>query len=191
MAAIDFGHQPCRVVKHVVCVGAHNHNGKRRHQQALVNVQQSIGRGSAGTDINTIPISAIERIEVLRDGASAQYGSDAIAGVINIILKSSDSAGSVDAEFGQTYEGDGETFRIGANKGFAIGDSGFINLTAEYLDRGETNRAGPDSLRVSPARVTQRIGNADMSGGSFWFNAELPVSDNAQFYAFGVGFLKT
>jgi len=160
-------------------------NGKRRHQQALVNVQQSIGRGSAGTDINTIPISAIERIEVLRDGASAQYGSDAIAGVINIILKSSDSAGSVDAEIGQTYEGDGDTYRIGANKGFAIGDGGFINLTAEYLDRGETNRAGPDSLRVSPARVTQRIGNADMSGGSFWFNAELPVSDSARFYAFG------
>lgn len=62
-------------------------NGKRRHQQALVNVQQTIGRGSAGTDINAIPLSAIARVEVLRDGAAAQYGSDAIAGVINIILK--------------------------------------------------------------------------------------------------------
>jgi iron complex outermembrane receptor protein len=63
-------------------------NGKRRHQQALVNVQQTIGRGSAGTDINAIPMSAIHHIEVLRDGAAAQYGSDAIAGVINIVLKS-------------------------------------------------------------------------------------------------------
>lgn len=160
-------------------------NGKRRHQQALVNVQQSIGRGSAGTDINTIPISAIERIEVLRDGASAQYGSDAIAGVINIILKHSDSAGSIDAEVGQTYEGDGETVRIGANKGFGLGKDGFVNLTAEYLDRGETNRAGPDSLRVNPARVTQRIGDADMSGHSFWMNAELPISEQSRLYAFG------
>ncbi|KFN43495.1 TonB-dependent receptor plug domain-containing protein [Arenimonas oryziterrae] len=158
-------------------------NGKRRHQQALVNVQQSIGRGSAGTDINSIPVTAIERIEVLRDGASAQYGSDAIAGVINIILKNQSDGGSVNAEIGQTYEGDGETWRVGANAGFKIGD-GFLNLTAEYLDRGETNRAGPDSLRVSPPAVTQRIGDADMQSKAIWFNSALPVGAG-ELYAFG------
>lgn len=159
-------------------------NGKRRHQQALVNVQQTIGRGSAGTDINAIPISAIERIEVLRDGASAQYGSDAIAGVINIILKDDADGGSVNAEVGQTSKGDGETYRVGANAGFKIGDEGFLNLTAEYLDRGETNRAGPDLLRVSPPRVTQRIGDADMTSKAIWFNSEIPFG-SAEFYAFG------
>ncbi len=158
-------------------------NGKRRHQQALVNVQQSIGRGSAGTDINAIPVSSIARIEVLRDGASAQYGSDAIAGVINIILKDQGDGGSVNAEIGTTREGDGDTWRVGANGGFKIGD-GFLNLTAEYLDRGETNRAGPDSLRVSPPRVTQRIGDADLTSKALWFNAGLPVG-GAELYAFG------
>ena len=158
-------------------------NGKRRHQQALVNVQQSIGRGSAGTDINAIPVSAIKRIEILRDGASAQYGSDAISGVINIILNDQDSGGAINAEIGQTSKGDGETFRVGINGGFALGD-GFINLTAEVLDRKETNRAGPDILRVSPPRVTQRIGDADMVNNAIWFNSEIPFGTNT-FYAFG------
>jgi iron complex outermembrane receptor protein len=158
-------------------------NGKRRHQQALVNVQQSIGRGSAGTDINTIPVSAIERIEVLRDGASAQYGSDAIAGVINIILKKQSEGGTITAEYGETKEGDGETFKFGANGGFKIG-SGFINLTLEHVDRGETNRAGPDSLRVSPPRVTQRIGDADTKSNLFWANGEFPLGDS-ELYFFG------
>src|SRR5918999_2442060 len=120
-------------------------NGKRRHQQSLLNVQQTIARGSAGYDINTIPASAIERIEVLRDGAAAQYGSDAIAGVINIILKKQTDATDVSLEGGQFYEGDGETYALGANTGFAVGGDGYVNLTAEYRDRGETNRAGPDS----------------------------------------------
>lgn len=158
-------------------------NGKRRHQQALVNVQQSIGRGSAGTDINTIPVSSIERIEVLRDGASALYGSDAIAGVINIILKRKSDGGTITAEYGETREGDGETFKFGANGGFKIG-KGFINLTAEHVDRGETNRAGPDSLRVSPPRVTQRIGDADTKSSLLWANGEIPFGDT-DFYFFG------
>ncbi len=158
-------------------------NGKRRHQQALVNVQQSIGRGSAGTDINAIPIASIKRIEVLRDGASAQYGSDAIAGVINIILQDSNEDGSITTEAGTTSEGDGDTYRFGINKGFSIGD-GFINLTAEYVNRGETNRAGPDVLRVDPPRVTQRIGDADTETQAFAFNARFPIGD-AELYAFG------
>ena len=84
-------------------------NGKRRHQQALVNVQQTIGRGSAGTDINAIPLSAIQRIEVLRDGAAAQYGSDAIAGVINIVLKQGAEAASSAWPAAPPAKGDGDT----------------------------------------------------------------------------------
>ena len=121
-------------------------NGKRRHQQALVNVQQTIARGSAGTDINAIPVSAIERIEVLRDGAAAQYGSDAISGVINIVLRRQTGETQVNFEAGQTYEGDGTVLHGGVNTGFELGDDGgFLNLTVEYRDREETNRAGKDS----------------------------------------------
>lgn len=159
-------------------------NGKRRHQQALVNVQQTIGRGSAGTDINAIPLSAIERIEVLRDGAAAQYGSDAIAGVINIVLKNTTDQSKLTAQAGQTYEGDGESYHAGFNTGFAFGDEGFLNLTAEYRDRGETNRAGPDSLRVDPPRVTQRIGDPDALDKYLWLNSGMNAGDG-ELYLFG------
>ncbi|WP_257388344.1 TonB-dependent receptor plug domain-containing protein [Tahibacter caeni] len=159
-------------------------NGKRRHQQALVNVQQTIGRGSAGTDINTIPIAAIERIEVLRDGASAQYGSDAIAGVINIILKDQTDHTDIGVEVGETYAGDGDQYRGALNTGFKLGDGGFLNLTLDYLKRLETNRAGPDSLRVDPPRVTQRLGEADMESKQLWLNAALPLA-GGELYAFG------
>ncbi|HVI58399.1 MAG TPA: TonB-dependent receptor [Luteimonas sp.] len=158
-------------------------NGKRRHQQALVNVQQTIGRGSAGTDINAIPVSAIEHVEVLRDGAAAQYGSDAISGVINIVLKrSTDTSGSL--EVGQTYAGDGDVIHGGINTGFALANDGFLNFTFEYRDRGETNRAGPDSLRVDPPRVTQRLGDADAKDAYLWMNAGVPLGAG-ELYWFG------
>lgn len=159
-------------------------NGKRRHQQALVNVQQTIARGSAGTDINAIPVSAIERIEVLRDGAAAQYGSDAISGVINIVLKRQTKDTELSFEYGKTREDDGEVVHGGINTGFELGDDGFINLTAEYRNRGETNRAGKDSLRVSPARVTQRIGDADSKDAYLWLNGGLGVG-GGELYWFG------
>ena len=159
-------------------------NGKRRHQQALVNVQQTIARGSAGTDINAIPVSAVDRIEVLRDGAAAQYGSDAIAGVINIILKTQTDHTDVSFLTGQTYEGDGRVLHGSVNTGFKLGDGGFLNLSAEYRDREETNRAGPDSLRVSPPRVTQRLGDADATDAYLWMNGELPVGAG-ELYWFG------
>jgi iron complex outermembrane receptor protein len=158
-------------------------NGKRRHQQALLNVQQTIARGEAGTDINAIPVSSIDHVEVLRDGASAQYGSDAIAGVINIILKDQ-TRGDISVQGGQTYEGDGGNGFIGVNKGFGIGEKGFFNVTGEYRDRGETNRAGADSLRVDPPRVTQRIGDADSKDGAIWYNTDVPAGGGS-FYAFG------
>jgi iron complex outermembrane receptor protein len=161
-------------------------NGKRRHQQALVNVQQTIARGSAGTDINAIPVTAIERIEVLRDGAAAQYGSDAIAGVINVVLKRQTKETQLFFEAGQTREGDGEVLHGGLNTGFELGDDGYINLTAEYRDRGETNRAGPDSLRVSPPRVTQRIGDADAKDAYLWLNGAVGLGGNGgELYWFG------
>lgn len=159
-------------------------NGKRRHQQALVNVQQTIGRGSAGTDINAIPISAIERIEVLRDGAAAQYGSDAISGVINIILKSQTDHTDVSVEGSQYYAGDGEMLHGSVNTGFKLGSEGFLNLSAEARNRNETNRAGPDSLRVDPPRVTQRLGDADAKDYYLWWNGGLPVG-TGELYWFG------
>jgi iron complex outermembrane receptor protein len=160
-------------------------NGKRRHQQALVNVQQTIGRGSAGTDINAIPMSAIQRIEVLRDGAAAQYGSDAIAGVINIVLKNQTNETQLSGTVGGTTEGGGELRQGSVNKGWTIGDGGYINLTAEARHRGETNRAGVDTLRVDPPRVTQRIGDSLAKDQYFWWNSAIPVSSEGEVYVFG------
>ena len=161
-------------------------NGKRRHQQALVNVQQTVGRGSAGTDINAIPMSAISRIEVLRDGAAAQYGSDAIAGVINIVLKEGPGRGLASLSGGTTAEGDGDTYGASAYRGFALGsDGGFLSLAVEGRRRGETNRAGVDSLRVTPARVTQRIGDSLAKDAYVWTNAMLPLKHGGELYWFG------
>lgn len=160
-------------------------NGKRRHQQALVNVQQTIGRGSAGTDINAIPLSAIQSIEVLRDGAAAQYGSDAIAGVINIILKKGATNGSLSASAGTTDEGDGDNYSASANRGFALGaDGGYLNLSVEARKRDETNRAGPDTLRVNPPRVTQRLGDSNAKDYYLWMNSAIPTA-GGELYAFG------
>ena len=170
-------------------------NGKRRHQQALVNVQQTIARGSAGTDINAIPVSAIERIEVLRDGAAAQYGSDAIAGVINIILKQQTDHTDVSLMAGETYEGDGRVLHGALNTGFAIGEAGFLNLTAEYRDRGATNRAGLatdnvlgwyDQAEFDAGRrdVKLHLGDADAKDAYLWMNGEVPVGAG-ELYWFG------
>ena len=118
-------------------------NGKRRHTSALVHLNGSIGRGSTGVDLNAIPVSAIERIEVLRDGAAAQYGSDAIAGVINIVTRSGATPLTLTFKGGATTHSDGELLDGGANYGFRIG-RGALNVTAEYRDRNATNRAGND-----------------------------------------------
>jgi len=117
-------------------------NGKRRHTGALIHVNTSVGRGAAGVDMNAIPASAIKRIEVLRDGAAAQYGSDAIAGVINIVLKDDGSAGSLNVSYGGYSEGDGETITVNASNSFELGDSGYLTASFEYRDRENTNRAG-------------------------------------------------
>jgi iron complex outermembrane recepter protein len=163
-------------------------NGKRRHQSALVNLFGTRGRGNSGTDLNTIPIAAIERIEVLRDGAAAQYGSDAIAGVINIVLKKAVGEFNANANYGAhkaSYRFDNQAFdggnlNLNANYGIQLGRDGILNLTADYNGRNHTQRAnvGPDIAR-------RQFGDAQIRNLSLWANAELPLSENTQFYAFG------
>ena len=168
-------------------------NGKRRHKSALLHVNSSVGRGTSGTDFNAIPSAAIERIEVLRDGAAAQYGSDAIAGVINIVLKNDINTGDVDTYWGQTYEGDGDTWNANANYGVKVGESGFLNLTAEWRDRYRTNRAGPtgtrqyDWVEVDPGRPPDAIleikdANGNVTGEKpVWFDRREYYFDRKNF----------
>ena len=180
-------------------------NGKRRHASALIHVNRSVGRGNAGTDLNAIPVSAIKRIEVLRDGASAQYGSDAVAGVINIILKDSYD-GALRSSVGQTYESDGTRYTARLNKGFQVGEDGVLHAALEFSDRGATNRAGlsgskqyNDSviengvLTLDPGnkerdfpRRNFRIGDAELDQFSGAFNYSNPINGTgAEVYAFG------
>ncbi len=159
-------------------------NGKRRHQQAVVAVQQNVGRGNAGTDMNAIPVTAIDRVEVLRDGAAAQYGSDAIAGVINIILKD-DIGTRAWAHYGRTSEGEANK-QVGINTGFALGESGTFNLSLEWQDKDEINRAPKTDWfgSITEPRQLLLVGEAAMEAQQIWFNAELPVG-NGGLYAFG------
>ncbi len=119
-------------------------NGKRRHSSALVNVNGSIGRGSVSVDFNAFPSSAVQRIEVLRDGASAQYGSDAIAGVINVILRK-DIGWGFDATYGATKEGDGRDLKLAAYAGTKLGQSGALFLTAYSREHSPTSRGAFDT----------------------------------------------
>ncbi|MEP0303059.1 MAG: TonB-dependent receptor plug domain-containing protein, partial [Maribacter dokdonensis] len=116
-------------------------NGKRKNLSALLYTQTSPGRGETGADISAIPTDAIKRVEILRDGASAQYGSDAIAGVMNIILKDSPNEGSATLRTGITSEGDGEMFGVAINNGSTIGeDKGFVNYTLDLSKVNQANR---------------------------------------------------
>lgn len=162
-------------------------NGKRRHQQALVAVQQNVGRGNAGTDLSAIPLSAISRVEILRDGAAAQYGSDAIAGVINIVLKASEG-GSVSTQYRTTSEGDGDTVDFAANYGMAVGDEGSLNVTFEFKDADEMNRANETTWfgSITEPRQLLLVGEGAVESTSLWANFQLPVGDgDGELYAFG------
>ncbi len=126
-------------------------DGKRRHTTANLAVDGgSPYQGSATVDLSLIPVSAIDHIEVLQDGAAAQYGSDAIAGVVNIILKKSDDVGTISATGGQYYEGDGDTGAWSINKGFALGPDGFLNVTAEERYHGFSRQGGADYRFSNP-----------------------------------------
>ena len=117
-------------------------NGKRKNMSSLVYTQTSPGRGETGADISAIPQDAIERVEILRDGASAQYGSDAIAGVMNIILKKNATLGSTTIRGGITGKGDGEMIGVALNNGSTVGERGFVNYTADFSKISLANRPG-------------------------------------------------
>jgi len=127
-------------------------NGKRRHQFSALNLNVAPGRGTVVTDLNSIPSSAIKRIEVLRDGGAAQYGSDAIAGIVNLVLNDGADGGIVDATAGIYNEGDGETFKIAFNHGLPLGgDGGFFNYSLEFFDFAGTNRSDSFDGALYPA----------------------------------------
>lgn len=168
-------------------------NSKRRHQSALVNVNGSVGRGSAAVDLNAIPLAAVESIEVLRDGASAQYGSDAIAGVVNLRLREEREGGKTTVSFGEyntevvtergrRKEHDGQTITVSGWSGLPLGDEGFLTLSAEYRDRQPTSRGDFDSRVLAlpnpeASRVTSRYGDSEMRDATLYANAGLPIGD--------------
>jgi iron complex outermembrane receptor protein len=147
-------------------------NGKRKNMSSLIYTQTSPGRGETGADISAIPTDAIERVEILRDGASAQYGSDAIAGVMNIILKKRTDGGAVTLKTGMTGKGDGKMFGISLNNGSAVGEKGFINYTIDLSKVGLANRPGKLSAADEaaywgvPLATTQAFLNLKPDGGN-------------------------
>ena len=161
-------------------------DGKRRHTGAVVNINGTQGRGSAPVDLNAIPIAAIERVEVLRDGAAAQYGSDAIAGVINIVLKQGAKGGVLTGEIGSTDRGDGQRGQVGASFGFALGDTGWLRLAAEAGHQQRSNRAGVDTrdAATEPRRgqVNNRLGDPDTTQQSLLLNGQVALTDGVQLY---------
>jgi iron complex outermembrane receptor protein len=187
-------------------------NGKRQHLSAFVNQVGTRGRGNSGTDLNAIPEAAIDRIEILRDGASAQYGSDAIAGVINIVLRKDvkhlniniGESGYYDHKYNalnhvdpsQYYTGtqvDGKTFTLGLNYGLPIGKhGGFINVGANFMDQGKTFRAVPDTNIATnpnalPIDIWRRaFGDGSVTSGGGMYNLEIPIAGTKTvFYSFG------
>lgn len=148
-------------------------NGKRRHSVALVNLFGARNRGNTGTDLNAIPLLAIDRVEVLRDGAAAQYGSDAIAGVMNIALKR-DQGCQTASGYSQYTAGDGKSQLNSGYCGFEWGDGGFLAVTGEWSKRGRSDRSEADNPRI--------IGDTKIDNTTLYLNGELPVSDNATMY---------
>jgi iron complex outermembrane receptor protein len=162
-------------------------NGKRRHASAVVNVNGTQGRGSAPVDLNAIPLSAIDHIEVLRDGAAAQYGSDAIAGVINIILKKGAAGGDAEIGFGEYQERDGKQVSLRGSTGFNLGENGWVRIAVDAADRDPTNRAGADYRNTADPRygkVNQRFGDPETKPRVLFLNSQYRVSDDIDWYAF-------
>ncbi len=185
-------------------------NGWRRHQMALVNTfAYGMGAGTTGVDLNAIPSSAIDRIDVLRDGASAQYGSDAIAGVVNMVLKEGQFTPFLNTSVGRyhpdNYADDGTTANLNGGWGIGIG-RGSLGLFGEFLDRQPTNRAWPDPYEDAGTGVTDSIvngriivkRNAAPQPNHHWgdglekdvvtmANFRLPLNDKGttEFYSFG------
>ena len=170
-------------------------NGKRRHRASVISfLGGGVNDGAQGPDLSIIPAIALYRLEVLRDGASAQYGSDAIAGVMNFVLRDDASGGSVEAKFGRHYEGDGDTFTIAANVGMPLAADGFLNLSGEFKQADPTTRsvqradaqglidAGNNAVRQPAAQIW----GAPEIRGDYKLFANLGVPTGAgELYAFG------
>ena len=159
-------------------------NGKRYHQSALIGTFGTRGRGNTGTDLNTIPIAAIDHIEILRDGAAAQYGSDAIAGVINIVLKSATKKEATAYLHSGLYpKGDGSMLNGGVNYGLKLGEKGFLNLTGEVLSKAKTFRPADDQYVDSNGRVL--FGDASYTNSSLFMNSEFSLTELTKIYSSG------
>ena len=176
-------------------------NGKRRHRSALVQFfAPAAGNGAHGVDVGMIPGIAIQRVEVLRDGAAAQYGSDAIAGVINFEMKDASDGAEVQLQFGQHYEGE-DSFKAAANAGFALPSNGFLNISLEHVDNDALSRGvqRPDAQALIDSGVSgvgadapfgdsplvQTWGRPETRGTRFFLNSGFLVSDSTQFYLQG------
>lgn len=176
-------------------------NGKRRHRSALVQFfAPAAGNGSHGVDVAMIPSMAIKNVQVLRDGAAAQYGSDAIAGVINFELRDDTDGAEIQVQYGEFYEGESST-KIGANLGFEAGENGFINATLEYADNDALSRGviRPDAQALLDAGVqgvgadtpfgdapfTQTWGRPETSATRFFVNAGWELDNGSELYMFG------
>jgi len=163
-------------------------NGKRRHTSATLNIS-GINAGAAPSDLDLIPIGAIDHVEVLRDGAAAQYGSDAIAGVINVILKA-DTSGTAVSTVGQGYDGKKQTVQQNLNKGFEIGHEGIVQLALDARSQNDDNKASANGY--SQAEALDRAGKVTYGGYgtpkinllTLGYNAELPLQDDLSLYSF-------
>jgi iron complex outermembrane receptor protein len=163
-------------------------NGKRRHTSATLNIS-GINAGAAPSDLDLIPISAIDHVEVLRDGAAAQYGSDAIAGVINVFLKA-DTSGTAVSTAGQGYDGKKQTVQQSLNKGFEIGHDGILQLALDARSQNDDNKASANGY--SQAEALDRAGKVTYGGYgtpkinllTLGYNAELPLQDDLTLYSF-------
>ena len=175
-------------------------DGTRRHRSALVNLQLAplgtVNQGSQGVDFATFPSAAIKSVEVLRDGASAQYGSDAIAGVVNVILKDADEGFTISGQYGEYDENDGERSTVSANGGLSLGGNGFLNLTGEYATTDTTSRgkARPDAADIADIvgksavpynGLGQRWGDPELESYTGVFNTGYNVTDNVELYGNG------
>ncbi|MGS2720170.1 TonB-dependent receptor plug domain-containing protein [Paraglaciecola aestuariivivens] len=169
-------------------------NGKRRHRSSVIAfLGGGINDGAQGPDISVIPSIALKQVEVLRDGAAAQYGSDAIAGVMNFVLKDDSDGGSLTARHGQYYEGDGTTTEVSGNVGMPFTDDGFANLSFQYKNADATSRSvqRPDAAAFAAAGLNvadpaQIWGSPEVKDDITIFgNVGLDLGDDKEFYMFG------
>ncbi len=153
-------------------------NGKRFHNSALVNINGTVGRGAVGTDLNVIPAASLKRIEVLRDGAAALYGSDAIAGVINLQLKTDTTGMTASSTVGQTTKSDGGVFQVDTNIGIGLGGRGFLNLSGQYQNHSYFSRGLPDTAPL--IYLGGSSGQYPSSANTEQLRRDLKAQDDAQ-----------